>query len=431
MFKTLANAFKIKEVRKKLIVVLLLLIVYRLGCYIPIPGLDTDALRTAIEGQEFLNLLSSVSGGALASGAFLALGVQPYIMSTIIIQLLTVAIPSLQNLAQEGEAGKRKIALYTKITALVFATAQAIGLVVGLNVVDNITVFNGMAEWVTIAFVVLILVAGSMFTVWLGEKITDQGLGHGVSLLIFVGLLSTATQALVGNFESAFQGNSEAIWQLILFALVLVLIFASIVTVDLAERKVPVQYAKQIKGRKMYGGQSTVIPIRVNSSGVMPIIFAMAIITFPQVLFSIFWPNSTSGFISWYTEYLGTSSWVYFIVLSILILFFSYFYNMISFNTDDIAKQIQQNGGFIPGIRPGKPTSQHLSSISKRIVLFGAIFLALIAVLPSLLFMAIGSSGLTSAFSATGLLICVSVALEFDKQLDAQLMMKNYRGFLK
>ena len=435
MFKTLADAFKIKEVRNKLILTLVLLFVYRLGCWLPIPGIDSEALGVNVEGNTFLSLLSSVSGGALSQGSFLALGVSPYITSSIIIQLLAAVIPSWQRLTKEGADGRKKISLYTKIAALIIALAQAIGIAVGFGTADsvNLSIF-GNSEFLCYAFIVLMLVAGAMFTVWLGEKITEIGIGNGMSLLIFVGILSSAGTAIMGNFQDLAVGGEttqNAIWQLVLFVVALIAIFALVVFVDGGERKVGVQYAKQMKGRKMYGGQSTYIPIRVNANGVMPIIFATALLTFPQILFSIFWSNSTNGFITWWNTWIGAGSWVYTILLALLILAFAYFYTMLNFDADEISRQIQQNGGFIPGIRPGKPTAQYLNIINKRITLFGAIFLAFMALIPSLIFTAIGTGGLNSAFSATGMLIVVSVALEFDKQLEAQMLMKNYRGFLK
>ena len=433
MFKTLTDAFKIKEVRNKLLLTLLLLLIYRLGCWIPVPGVvGTDFS----EGQTFLNLLNSLSGGALSQGTFLALGVSPYITSSIIIQLLAVVIPSWENLRNEGADGRKKLERYTKIAALIIATAQALGIVIGLNSSGYIDTkyFGSAPEWIAIAFVVLVLVAGAMFTVWLGEKITEIGIGNGMSLLIFVGILSSAGTAMLDTFKNLTAGGDvavRAIWQLVLFLVVLVVIFGLVVFVDGAERKVPVQYAKQIKGRKMYGGQSTYIPVRVNANGVMPIIFASSILTFPQLLFSIFWADKTTGFIGWWNKWVGSGTWIYTILLGLLILAFAYFYSMINFNTQDISRQIQQNGGFIPGIRPGKPTADYLGGISKRITLFGAIFLGIMAIIPTFIFKAIGTTGLTSAFSATAILIVVSVALEFDKQLEAQMLMRNYRGFLK
>ena len=432
MFKTIVNAFKQKEVRNKLLLTLLLLFIYRLGCWIPLPGIDISIFQeiAGTDGNSFLALLSAVSGGALYNGAILALGVSPYITASIIIQLMTIAIPALEKLSKEGgEEGRKKINYITRWIALVLSFAQAIGIVVGFGTA-NLTAdlfWTGSPTWLAGVMVVVILTAGGMFTVWLGERITDLGIGNGMSLLIFVGILSSAASAILSAITSV-GSNIDYLWNLLIFAAALLLIFVFIVIMDLSERRIPVQYAKQVKGRKMYGGQSTYIPVRVNGSGVLPIIFATALITFPQMISSIFWPEST-----WYQNVLGTDSWAYIVLTALLIFFFAYFYAQITFNTEDISRNIQQNGGFIPGIRPGKPTTEYLKRISHRITLFGAIFLSIIALVPSLIFKGIdlGSGSLITAFSATGLMIVVSVALEFEKRLDAQLMMRSYKGFLK
>jgi len=436
MFKTLADAFKMKDVRKKLILTLVLLFIYRLGCWLPIPGINTETLGASVENNTFLSLLSSVSGGALSQGAFLALGVSPYITSSIVIQLLSAVIPSWQRLAKEGGAdGRKRISLYTKIAALIIATAQAIGIAVGFGSADlaRLSIFGG-SEFLCYSFIVIMLVTGAMFTVWLGEKITEIGIGNGMSLLIFVGILSSAATALMNNFSQIFAGGETgqtAIWQLILFVALLVLIFGLVVFVDGGERKVQVNYAKQMRGRKMYGGASQPIPIRVNANGVMPIIFASTLLTFPQMIFSMFWPTETGGFIGWWNKWLGAGSWVYAILMALLILAFAYFWTMIQFDANEISRQIQMNGGFVQNFRPGKPTADYLNKVNKRITLFGAIFLAFMALIPTFAFSFMELGGLNNAFSATGMLIIVSVALEFNKQLEAQMMMKNYRGFLK
>lgn len=434
MFKNLKEAFKIKDVRRKIIFTLLLLLVYRIGCWLPTPGIKLDTFKSAItSGGDFLNIISAVSGGALASGAVLALGVVPYINASIIIQLLTVAIPSLERLSKQGEDGRKKISAYTRICALILAIIQSVGIVVsfGASSLDSAVFFG--STWATGALVVCILTAGSMFTVWLGEKITALGIGNGLSLLIFVGLLSSAGQAIFNSIAGISSSNLENIWTLLIFFALLVLIFGFIVWIDSAERRIPVQYAKQMKGRKMYGGQNTNIPIKINASGVMPIIFATALISFPQLVMSIFWYSTEEGSAyMWYAKNMGAGTWPYTILVAILILLFSYFYSQISFNPEDVSRQIQQNGGFIPGYRPGKTTADYLKKVSNRLTLWGAIFLGLIALVPSFIFTFIGSSGsLVNAFSATGLLIVVSVALELDKQLEAQLLMRNYKGFLK
>ena len=429
MFKTIIDAFKIKEIRNKIFMILFILLIYRIGCWLPAPGLNLETFADNISDQTFLSLVSSINGGALANGAILALGVTPYIMSSIIIQLLTLAIPSLEKLKKMGDEGRKKIATYTKYTALVLAIVQAVGLIIGFSGSLNASLFGFVAPvWVVGALVCVILVAGAMFTYWLGEKITSIGIGNGVSLLIFVGILSSAGASILYTITNI-GGDISNLWDLIIFAIALILIFGFIVYIDLAERKVPVQYAKQIKGRKMYGGQSTHIPIRINATGVMPIILAMAILSFPQLIMSIFWPTSD---LSFYEQFFGVGSWFSIILIGLLILFFSYFWAQTQFNPEDVSRNIQQNGGFIPGIRPGKPTAEYLKKISNRIVLFGALFLSFIAIIPNMLFKSIGStSGLVNAFSATALLIIVSVALEFNKQLEAQMLMRNYKGFLK
>ena len=434
MFKNFINAFKVKEIRNKILLTILLVLIYRLGCWIPVPGVDASAFAAQVSGDEgFLGLLSSVSGGALANGSLLALGIAPYISASIIIQLLTIAIPSLERLSKMGDEGKKKIAAYTKIAALVLAIAQAVAIVISFEgVLKESTLGDGfiLPTWLVGVFVTLVLIAGSMFTYWLGEKITELGISNGQSILIFVGILSTAATSLLTNITNIVNGDMSSLTELLLFLLALILIFGFIVWIDGSERKVPVQYAKQIKGRKMYGGQSTYIPIRVNATGVMPIIFAMSLLSFPQLLLSIFVDTSTNSFYLWYSKWLGTGSWVYIILVGLLITFFAYFWSQVTFNPEDISKNIQQNGGFIPGIRPGKPTAEYLKKISNRITLFGALFLSIIAIIPSLIFKSIGGT-LVGAFSATGLLIVVSVAIEFDKSLEAQMLMKSYKGFLK
>lgn len=435
MFKTIANAFKVKEVRKKIIITLLLLFVYRVGCWLPIPGFDIAQIGQDIEGNSYsiFSIMNMISGGALANCSLLALGVSPYITASIVIQLLTVAIPSLERLAKAGEDGRRKINLYTRVAALILSIAQAIGIVVTYSgsLDTSNALWAGAPTWLISTGIVLVLVAGGMFTVWLGEKITDLGIGNGMSLLIFVGILSTGANGILTALK-AVGSDITQLWTILIFLAVMVAIFALIVFVDCSERRIPVQYAKQIKGRKMYGGQSTYIPIKVNSSSVMPIIFASALLTFPQLIISMFWPGSSAE--QWYQKWLGTGSWIYIVVLALLIFAFTFFYAQIMFNAEDVSKRIQQQGGFIPGIRPGKATADYLKKISKRITLFGAVFLAFIALIPSLAFKAVGDfalgSVLINAFSATGLMIIVSVALELDKQLEAQMIMRTYKGFL-
>ena len=435
MWQTIVNAFKIKEVRRKILITIALLFVYRLGCYIPVPGVNSFE---GLENYTFLQIMSGVSGGALQYGTLFAMGIGPYINASIIIQLLTVGIPALESLSKQGEEGRRRINTYTRILTLVLAIAQSIGILVAFkNSIKFEYLFgtDGFLKALSYIFLVLVYTAGAAFTMWLGERITDYGVSNGISMLIFAGILSTAGTAILRQFSAL--GNPDtagtAAWSLIGFVVIAILIFAAIVTVESAERKIPVQYAKQVKGRKMYGGQSTHIPIKVNSSGVMPLIFAFAILSFPDLVMNLFGLSTeNSSFYSWWHTYMGTGSYLYMVILCLFILFFSYFYNQIQFNPDDISKSIQSNGGFIPGTRPGKPTADYLKKISNRITLFGAIYLAIVALVPSILFKIISPDGsLVNVFSATGLLIVVSVALEFDQALTSQIMMKNYKGFLK
>lgn len=435
MWQTIVNAFKIKEVRRKILITIGLLFIYRLGCYIPVPGAH---FNDGLSAYTYLSIMSAVSGGALQYGTFFAMGIGPYINASIIIQLLTVGIPALERLSKQGEEGRKKINVYTRILTLVLAIAQAIGILVafGGSYFKTAEIFGneGFLNFLSYAFLVAVYTAGAALTMWIGERITDYGVSNGISLLIFAGILATAGDAIFNIISQLFVPATaqNAAWQLIGFVIVAILIFAALVTVESAERKIPVQYAKQVKGRKMYGGQSTHIPIKVNSSGVMPLIFAFAILSFPELIMNLFGLNTDIPFYAWWSNNMGAGSYLYMIILCLLILFFSYFYNQMQFNPDDISKSIQGNGGFIPGTRPGKPTADYLKKVSNRITLFGAIYLALVALVPSVLFRAIAPDGsLVNVFSATGLLIVVSVALEFDQALTSQIMMKNYKGFLK
>ncbi len=423
MWQTIVNAFKIKEVRRKILITIALIFVYRLGCHIPVPGVN---VFEGMNDYSYLQIMSGISGGALQYGTFFAMGIGPYINASIIIQLLAVGIPALERLSKQGEQGKKKLNAITRIVTLILAIAQSVGILLAFSdYVDTSKIFGneGFLHVLSYIFLVVVYTAGACFTMWLGERITDYGVSNGISLLIFAGIISTAGISIVDlcTGEAEFQ-----IWAILGFVIAAVLIFAAIVAVNGAERRIPVQYAKQVKGRKMYGGQSTHIPIKVNASGVMPLIFAYAILSFPDMILNLI----GLGTDNWWSTNMGTGTWPNMVVLCLLILFFSYFYNQIQFNPDDISKSIQGNGGFIPGTRPGKPTADYLKKISNRITLFGAMFLAVVALIPSIIFKAIDVS-LVNVFSATGLLIIVSVALEFEQALQSQIMMKNYKGFLK
>ena len=433
MLQTIINAFKVKEIRRKVYMMLLLLLVFRIGCFIPVPGLEREQFTSIIEGNSFLELMSMISGGALSQGTLFSLGIGPYINASIIMQLLSVGIPALERLSKQGEEGRKKIAQITRYVTILLALVQSVGIIISFgNDAIKTSIFG--EPWLAYVFMSIVYTAGALVVMWLGERITDYGVGNGQSMIIFVGILSTAGNSILGKFRSVFGGETKAIWELVAFTLVTAVIFFAIIYVDLSERKVPVQYAKQIKGRKMYGGQSSNIPIRISGGGVMPLIFAFSILSFPQMIASMI-RNGDNGFNRFWTNWMSASAeWpqviVYAFVLCLLIFAFSFFYAQMQFNPEDVSKSIQQNGGFIQGIRPGKATENYLKKISNRITLFGAIYLSLIAFIPSVAF-GWASLDLVNVFSTTGILIVVSVAMEFEKQMQAQLMMKNYKGFLK
>lgn len=446
MLQTLRNAFSAPDIRKKMFYTLIIVLIYRVGCFVPIPGLNlVNTFGAGNTGSDYdlMSMLSMITGGSLSNGTLFALGIVPFINSFIIMQLLTLVIPKLEKLSKEGEEGRKKINQYTRYVAIALAIVQAIGVMLSWRA--NITgVFGSTGATdsasvnsiFTMICIVVILTGGSAMVMWLGERITEYGIGNGTSLIIFIGIISSLGNSIflaifktIPNQVSS--GDLTGIWFLMGFILLVILLFLLIVFVDLSERRIPVQYAKQIKGNKMYGGQSTFIPIKVNSGGVMPIIFASSLIMFPQMIMQFV--GKTNGFTTFWYKWMGVGGNLYPLFLFIMIIFFAYFYSQIQFNPDDIAKMIQQNGGFIPGIRPGKSTSDHLRKINNRITLFGALFLAFVALIPTYLLKIGGFAtlGFDNSFSATGLLIVVSVALEFEKSLESQLLIKTNKGFLK
>jgi len=426
MLSTLRNAWKIPDLRKRILFTFAMLVVFRLGSSIPVPGIDRtviDAMFAASSGGmlDFLNLMA---GGAFKDFTIFALNIYPYVTASIIIQLLTIAIPSLEALAKEGEEGRKKIAEYTRYGTVILALIQAIGISVGF--------FNRALiskEFLPVAVVVLVLTAGTAFLMWLGELITEKGIGNGISLIIFIGIISRAPSALINMFRLVAAG-SVSIVKVIAFLIVALFIIVGVIAIQEGTRKIPVQYAKRVVGRKMYGGQSTHIPIKVLMAGVIPVIFSTSLLQFPQILAMFLNPNGKfAAFVSKYFTLNGTvGSWVYSILNIILIIFFTYFYTAIQFNPVEYANNLKQYGGFIPGIRPGKPTSDYLSKVISRVTFAGAIALAFIATLPVILEAFIK---LNIHFGGTGLLIVVGVALETMKQIEAQMMMRHYKGFLK
>ncbi|HHU43040.1 MAG: preprotein translocase subunit SecY [Bacillota bacterium] len=438
MLQTLKNAFLAPDIRKKILFTLAIIFIYRIGCFIPVPGLDPTTFSSGQE-NDFMQMLYMITGGSLQNGTIFALGIIPFINSFIIMQLLTLVIPKLERLSKEGEEGRKQITQYTRYLAIGLGIIQAIGVMFSWrNSIVPVFGDGKASEIFTMICIVIILTAGSSLVMWLGERITEYGVGNGTSLIIFIGIVSSLGlsigRAIINTIPAQIRAGegTAGIWFLLAFLLLVVLLFMLIVFVDLSDRKITVQYAKQIKGNKMYGGQSTHIPIKVNSGGVMPIIFASSLIMFPQMIMQ-FVGNTTSGFVLWWYEWMGVGGKIYPLFMFLLIIFFAYFYSQIQFNPDDIARMIQQNGGFIPGIRPGKSTSDHLRKINNRITLFGALFLAFVAIIPTYILQIQGfaSFGFANAFSATGLLIVVSVALEFEKQLESQLLVKHNKGFLK
>lgn len=440
MFQTFRNAFLSPEIRKKMLFTFLLILIYRIGCFVPIPGLDTNAILTStLTESDFMKMLSAVTGSAFQNGTLFALGIVPFINSFIIMQLLTLIIPKLEKLSKEGEDGRKKITQYTRYVAIILAIIQAIGIMFAWeSYIAPVFGTSDASKIFTMIFIILILTGGSSLVMWIGERITEYGVGNGTSLIIFIGIISSLGNSLRDALfttipDKAKDGDFTAVWFLLIFLVLVLVLFVFIIFVDMADRKISVQYAKQIKGNKMYGGQSTHIPIKVNANGVMPIIFASSLIMFPEMIIQ-FANLSTSKFGLWWTEWMGANGHLYAPFMFILIIFFAYFYSQIQFNPDDVAKMLQQNGGFIPGIRPGKSTSEHLRRINNRLTLFGALFLAVLALIPTLILQQVAGFkdlGVNNAFSATGLLIVVSVALEFQKQLESQLLVKNNKGFLK
>lgn len=442
MFQALINIFKIPELKKKILFTLFIIVVYRLGAFIPTPGIDGHKLSLFIEqvtrqaGGGIFGLMSMFSGGALNQMTIFALGIMPYISASIILQLLTVVIPALEKLSKEGEEGRKKIIQYTRFTTIGLSIIQSFFISLWL---ENPAAFQGHVivpdpGWAFRIMTVVTLTTGTAFIMWLGEQIDEFGIGNGISLIITANIISQLpvaigqTISMLSIFDPA--RRQMPFWKL---GILLVLMVGSIIGVILiirGQRKIPVQYAKRVVGRKMYGGQSTYLPLQVNQAGVIPIIFAQSVILFPATIAG-FWQNA---FLRSTASALSQGGFLYFILYPLLIMFFSYFYTAIQFNPVDIADNIKKYGGFIPGVRPGKATAEYLDYVMTRIVLSGSIFLALIALFPAII-----SSPrvlnipymIASFLGGTGSLIIVGVILDTTKQLESQLVMRHYDGFIK
>lgn len=426
MVASIRNAWKIPDLRKKILMTILLLLIFRLGTHIPVPGLSASALADLGQGGSSLfGFLNIISGGAFNNASIFAMSIGPYITASIIIQLLTIAIPKLEQLSKEGEQGRKLMAEWTRYGAVILGFIQASALYSGIRgAVTNRSVWS----FITIT---LTFTAGTAFLMWLGEQINEYGIGNGISLLIFAGIISRGPDGaavLIGYLVSGTFGQGVIGYiVLLLILLVFVAMVALVIFVQEAERRIPVQYAKKVVGRKMYGGQSSHIPIKVNVSGVMPIIFAMSIMTFPPTIINLIWGNSETGPFLTYLKNIQDKSW-FTVAYALLVMFFTFFYSMIAFNPIELANNIRKNGGFVPGIRPGKPTSDYITKVLNRITWFGALFLALVTILPSLLQTFTNISNVW--FGGTSLLIMVSVALETVQQIESQMLMRHYKGFL-
>ena len=423
MLETLKNAWKVAEIRKKLLYTLFMLLVFRLLCFIPTPGV-TDSLleniRSVIDTYSLLGFMQSMTGADLASYNIMAMGITPYINSSIIMQLLCVAIPKLEELQKQGDEGRKKIAQITRYVTVGLGFVQAVAMTVAMGRgVDDMSFMN----YLTIGFC---LAAGTALAMWIGERITENGIGNGISLLIFAGIISNMASYLLVSGEGLISGNvGGTLPSLIASVLIFVVLIIGIVFVDLGERRIPIQYSKRMVGRKMYGGQSTHIPLKMNASGVLPLIFASAIMQFPSTIFA-FVPNSSIA--QWWNSHVSTMTWGYQLIFALLIFGFTFFYSSITFNPVEISKNIQNNDGMIPGIRQGKPTSDFIKKITTRITTFGAIYLAILAVIPTVIY---AIAGVYLPFAASSLMIAVSVAMESMRELESQMLMRHYKGFLK
>ncbi len=445
MFSTIKNAFKIPDLRKKIYFTLFMLIIFRFGAHIPVPGLNADAMKAFLGGGlDLFSMFDVFTGGAFSNATVLALGVSPYINASIITQLLTVAIPALERLAKEGAEGRRKINKITRYLGIVLAFVQGAGLYVTLHnmgVQDPTIQPIANEGWFSFFLIVLTFVAGTAFIVWLGEIITEKGLGNGISMIIYAGIVSRIPAEIVAIYKQYLAPGVFSIKGLIISVAILVVAILAITLVVLfntSERKIPVQYAKRVVGRKMYGGQSTNIPIKVVSGGVMPIIFASSIMAFPATLVRLVTGGNIPQTGIWNTVLgclsagLSTKWWTYVVYAALyflLIIFFTYFYSSIQFNPIELANNMKKSGGYIPGYRPGKPTSDFIGKVSSRLNFAGAIFLGVIAVLPIVAGAIFGIQGLQ--IGGTSLLIMEGVALETVQQLESQMVMRHYKGFLE
>lgn len=419
MLGTLLSAWKVGELRKKIIFTLLMFLVFRIGAHVPVPGVNLQSLQELLQSGTIFGFFDIIAGGALSNFSVFAMGIMPYINASIIMNLLTVVIPKLEQLAKEGQEGRKKIIQFTRYGTVVLGFVQATGMsfYMGSQGVITPSVGNYIVMAVT-------LTAGTAFLMWLGELITERGIGNGISLIIFAGIVSRLPAGLYALYQYTMAGTASIVG-VIAFAVIAVVVIAGVVAMQEGQRRIPVQYAKRVVGRKVYGGQSTHIPLKVNQAGVIPVIFAMSILLFPPTISSWFPNNQLAKAV---TEFFNFTSIPYMMMYVLLIIFFTYFYTAVTFNPQDVASNMKKYGGFIPGLRPGRPTAEYIERVLSRLTLAGAIFLAFIALLPNIL---MSATGLNIAFGGTALLIVVGVALETMKQLESHLLMRHYEGFIK
>lgn len=426
ILQTLRNAWKIEDLRRKILYTLFIIVIFRIGSSIPVPFINAEAIESFFSsGNSLFGYLNMLSGSALAEGTIFALSIQPYINASIIMQLLAIAIPSLERMVKDGgEEGKKKMNTITRWVTVAIALIQALGYLLTLSSNNALHGYTGFYGFLEKAVIVLVLIAGSCLVMWLGESINEKGIGNGISMILFAGIVSRGPQLIAYMYYEIVSGRWYTV---VLVTLMALLMLAVIVFFDTAERRIPIQYAKRQVGKRMYGGQNTHLPIKVVMAGVMPIIFTFAITQLPATI-AMFVPNS--GYANFIEKYFSATTPIYIIVVFALIIAFNYFYISIQYNPVEIANNIKNNGGTIPGIRPGKPTSDFIIKTVNRVTLFGALFLGIIAVIPYIFGAIFPESG-GIALGGTSVLIVVSVALETSKQLESQMLMRNYKGFLE
>ena len=426
MFESLLNAFRAPDIRRRILYVLGILIVFRFLASVPLPGIDRVQLENFLQNNPIFGLLNLFSGGGLARLSIVALGMNPYINASIIMQLMTGVIPSLQALSREGEYGRNRINQYTRYLTVPLAALQAYGFLALLNAQGVLTSGFDLGNFVTVTQIAT-LTAGAIVLMWLGELITEKGIGNGISFIIFAGIVSSAPGAI-----NAFLINPNPT-AIVFFGIVAIAAVAVIIYIQEGQRRIPIQYASRVRGRRMYQGGQTFLPLRVNQAGVIPIIFAISILLFPQQIASYFTTSSVkivADIATAITTFFNPNTPLYFISYFLLVVGFTYFYTAFTFKPDETAEQLRKNGGFIPGIRPGRPTQDYLARVVSRITFAGAMFLAIVAVSPQVVAAALPDVG-TLGLGGTSLLIVVSVVVETMKQIEAQLMMRNYEGFIR